>query len=395
MTNINLDTNTTATTQLKQARVVGFDIARTVAIFGMIIVNYSFVVVTIGESDTNFFSVIVGLLSGRAAATFVVLAGVGASLASARARLSNDKEQISNARTRLLKRALFLLIIGYLWFWSGIWSGDILHFYGVYLIFGALLLTMRDRFLWLTAVLVAIGGLIYFLTGDFLSNWNNNLSYTNYWNFAQVGFLKELFLNGLHPIFPWVALYIYGMWLGRRDFSKRRTLIYIALTALAVVFITELVGTLVAGKFPDINQLITSGYSWTSLFATFPVPPSLFYLLASAGTATLVIVASLLIGRAWGNLLPIKVLVSTGQLALTIYIAHVFIGLYPLLLVVEGFGISTAWRLPAAFIASVLFIAVALTFSYFWHKNYKRGPMEALMRLFSDRQWVRKQQPQK
>ncbi len=65
-----------ATTSSK--RIVGLDIARALAVLGMVIVNYK--VVMVSNATQGWLATTTGLLEGRAAATFVVLAGIGLSL---------------------------------------------------------------------------------------------------------------------------------------------------------------------------------------------------------------------------------------------------------------------------------------------------------------------------
>ena len=72
-----------------QPRVVGFDIARALAVFGMVAVNFK-VVMGAGSAGPDWLVGVVGLLEGRAAATFVVLAGVGISLMSSSSRMAGD-----------------------------------------------------------------------------------------------------------------------------------------------------------------------------------------------------------------------------------------------------------------------------------------------------------------
>jgi len=57
-------------------RIVGYDLARAIAIFGMVVVNFK-IVMGAGQNGPAWLVSSVGLLNGRAAATFVVLAGVG------------------------------------------------------------------------------------------------------------------------------------------------------------------------------------------------------------------------------------------------------------------------------------------------------------------------------
>ena len=74
-------------------------------------------------------------MEGRAAATFVVLAGIGLGLAG----LKGLDQTISVT----IKRALFLLVIGLLN--MTIFDADILHYYAFYFLFGVLLLPLGSR----------------------------------------------------------------------------------------------------------------------------------------------------------------------------------------------------------------------------------------------------------
>ena len=65
-------------------RIVGFDIARALAVFGMVVVNFKIVMVA-KQGNLTWLDSAVGLLDGRSAATFVVLAGAGISLRSQKA----------------------------------------------------------------------------------------------------------------------------------------------------------------------------------------------------------------------------------------------------------------------------------------------------------------------
>ena len=66
-------------------RIIGYDLARALAVFGMVVVNFKIVK---GAEDNGpaWLVSLVGLLSGRAAATFVVLAGIGISLLTQKPR---------------------------------------------------------------------------------------------------------------------------------------------------------------------------------------------------------------------------------------------------------------------------------------------------------------------
>ena len=57
------------------------------------------------------------------------------------------------------------------------------------------------------------------------------------------------------------------------------------------------------------------------------MPPMPLYILAGAGAASAIIAASVSIGIRFGSSLWIRPLVATGQLALTLYVGHVLIGM--------------------------------------------------------------------
>src|SRR4051794_24517828 len=90
-------TQGTATPAESAQRVVGFDVARALAILGMVVVHFSLVMAA-DRSGPGWLSVAVGFLDGRAAAVFVVLAGVGITLASRRAVSHTDPHVLARSR---------------------------------------------------------------------------------------------------------------------------------------------------------------------------------------------------------------------------------------------------------------------------------------------------------
>ena len=85
-------------------RIIGIDVARALAVIGMIVVNFKIV---IGENGLSWVKSFAGIFDGKAAATFVVLAGVGLALMTNSAIKNNDKSKLKIVRNRILKRALF------------------------------------------------------------------------------------------------------------------------------------------------------------------------------------------------------------------------------------------------------------------------------------------------
>jgi uncharacterized membrane protein YeiB len=100
-----------------------------------------------------------------------------------------------------------------------------------------------------------------------------------------------------------------------------------------------------------------------------------FYLAAGGGTAVLVILGSIWLGEHLSERVA-EPLISTGQLALTIYLAHVFVGMG----ILEATGRledqSLAWAVGTGLVFSVF----AILGSWAWHRRFARGPVEWLMR---------------
>src|SRR5262249_47600065 len=194
-------------------RIEGFDLARALAILGMVIVHFSFVMhdddLPPGPLDT-----IVELLDGRAAAVFVILAGIGVSLLSRRAVADPDPQALAETRRTLRRRGLVLLVVGFVNL--TIFTGDILRVYGISLFVAAELLTATNRRLLDTALSCEIVFLVLFLTIDYSSHWNwDTLEYRRLW--TPGGIVRNLFYDGFRSIFPWTGLLLFGMWLGRFD----------------------------------------------------------------------------------------------------------------------------------------------------------------------------------
>jgi uncharacterized membrane protein YeiB len=354
----------------RNGRIIGLDIARAFAIVGMVIVNFK---ITMGAESTGpqWLRSFTAVFDGRAAATFVVLAGIGASLGSRRQRESGSPYERRSARWTLTKRGGFLFVSG--WAFYPIWPADILHYYGVYLSVGAVFLFASNRTLLRLAASAIAASFLFTITFDPFANWNlDDYSYRGIT--TAEGFARNLFLDGFHPVLPWVAFYLFGMWLGRTDLRDpvwRRSL---AIRAAIVVALTEAAAWIVLGaKGSDLGDLDDESWRW--LFSVEPIPPLPLYLAAGAGTAVLVIIGSIWIGNRVSTLLT-EPLLSTGQLALTIYVAHVLVGMG----ILEAMGRLEDQTLGWAVWTSVLFSAAAILFSWLWRRRFARGPLEALMR---------------
>jgi hypothetical protein len=213
------------------SRIEGFDLARAPAFLGMVFVNFRVALAT-EEGSPRWLTWLDTRLDGRASATFVILAGVGLSLLSRRARETGDRAALAGVRRTLFRRAAFLFVVGLL-YWP-IWPADILHYYGVFLAVGAWLLNTPDqRLLGLAAVLILLFALLLVLGVDYNSGWDwRTLTYHGFW--TPRGFVRNLIFNGFHPVVPWLAFLVLGMWLERRDLMRPEVCKNLVLIGLVV-----------------------------------------------------------------------------------------------------------------------------------------------------------------
>ena len=161
-------------------RILGYDVARSLAMLGMIVVHFGLVMAA-DATRPAWSAMIMHLLDGRAAATFVVLAGVGLTLTvPPGGRRPTIPARSPRCGRRSSAAACFLLAMGFVNL--VIWPGDILRVYGVSLIVAAGLITASDRRLLVVAFGFILGFLILLLVVDYETNWDwSTLTYHGLW----------------------------------------------------------------------------------------------------------------------------------------------------------------------------------------------------------------------
>ena len=361
-----------ATSKAKD-RIIGYDFARSLAILGMILVNFKLV---LGASKTGSDVLVwsVGLLEGRAAATFVVLAGVGLSLLSRRSREQGSTQERTKTRRQIWKRALFLFVFGLLY--SPIWPPDILHFYGIYLAFGAMILYVPDRHLWRWAGGFTVIFAVMMIVFNYETGWDfDALEYLDFW--TPAGMIRHLFFNGFHPVFPWTAFLIAGMWLGRQDVRNSAVRQSILIRSGVILIMSEVASAILIRLFsPSMGTDIAE-----ALFTRNMMPPMPLYILSGGATAMIVIVLCIAFTERVKDAKWIQPFVAVGQLALTVYVAHVILGMG----IMEAMGwLNSDQTLVFAVTYSFVFYFAMVIFAHLWRQSFKRGPVEWLMRQLTD-----------
>jgi uncharacterized protein len=355
-------------------RIVGYDLARAGALFGMLLVNFS-VIMGVGSFAANWFDWFTEIIRGRPAATFVVLAGAGLSLMAKDTCRSKDRTEINGKRSSLLKRSLFLLVIGLFNFFISPIS-DILHFYAFYIALGACLLTFSNLGLWLvTAAAVTCRPLVFMIFG-FIKSWDLNPSASDgFWNLP--GIIGHIFFNGCFPLIPWMAFITVGMWLGRQDFSDRFLRKKILLAGVGAVAFSESLSR-VAMYLSSSSLLGPNPEKLLPFFRIVPWDPMPLFMISATGTALVVIALIMHLADRYGNSRWVLPFASVGQTTLSLYVAHIIVGSI-LMWILEEFDLAP--RLFSLW-ASLFFYLVALFFSQKWLNHFRKGPLEMLMRRF-------------
>ena len=216
-------------------RIIGIDVARALAVFGMILVNFKMVLGQQGDTLVKHFS---SLLDGKAAATFVVLAGIGIAFMTNSPVNKNDLNKIKTTKKRILKRAFFLFVVGLSYI--VIWPADILHFYGIYMLITLLLIQSKPKTIFYSAIAIVIMYPILVLFLDYELGWNfTTLEYTDFWTFS--GFFRNLFLNGFHPVIPWAAFMLVGLWFGKQNLTDTRFVKKAAWVSFIIFILVQLI----------------------------------------------------------------------------------------------------------------------------------------------------------
>ncbi len=348
-------------------RIEGLDFARSLAIVGMIVVNFK-IVMGASETGSQWLITIVNMLSGRAAAVFVILAGIGISLMTKKAFITMNEDLKREKQILLLKRAIFLFIIGLLY--SPIWPADILHYYGLYLMFASLFLYVEEKKMFIVIILAPIVFLVLAFIIPYEQGWNfETLDYVDFW--TVTGFLRHLFYNGFHPFFPWISFLFIGMMLGRKNLNDKNFRKKLLRFSLVLTLVTEVLSLILVSisNFYGLGDIVY-------LVETEPMPPFPLYVIAASATALVIIILSIEIVLKYPDHQVVRSLISTGQLALSLYIAHVIIGMGLLFVL----GCLEDQSLVFSLTYSLVFIGIAILFSTFWQKRYERGPIEFLMR---------------
>jgi uncharacterized protein len=357
----------TATTTVDRRRLPGPDVVRAAALIGVVVMNYHGYLILRGGSRgagtlDRFFDPWAGPLATRFAATFVLTAGVGVTLLTRRA--IGHPNLVRARRWTLVRRGLALYAFGLLF--DTIWPGTILPFYGAMFVVAAGLFTLRTR--WVIAVGTIAAG-----AGAGLAWWRLERQLDGQdtsWLFRPTGgsprtLLFDVFVNGTHPLLPWLAFFCAGIVVGRL-----LTTAWWRPAALAV-------GFTMFGLAELISSATRTGVRRdTVLASTDPYDRGLLYAMSALGTALVAFAGISWLADRFVDTMPIEVMRHAGAMTLTLYIAHTLV----FNLVVDWLEWIQPGGLGRALSFAAGYWAVAITAAWWWHTRRGIGPAEWLYR---------------
>jgi uncharacterized membrane protein YeiB len=366
-----------------KARVIGVDVARGVALFGMMAVHSfnSF-------RDSGSPSVATVIAGGRSAATFVFLAGVSlAFLSGGRAALQGNRRAVAVAGIAV--RGVLIGLIGLALGSLRAPVEVILPFYGLMFLLAIPLLWLSSWTLARIALAVAVLGPILLVATA-----GGGLPYAGATNdptlgtlvHDPIGLLVRLLITGAYPVVAYMVYLCAGLAVGRLDLSSQRvaTRLLAGGLALAVaardgsaILLYPLggLGRLVAvtapagDGVPVAQQLLwepSQGTSWWYLALPSPhanTPLDLFHTL---GSAMAVLGAVLLLTRLPAAARVLRPVAYVGSMTLTLYSAHLVV-LWSGLLGDE----------PVALY--LVMVLAATAFALVWRRRFGQGPLERLV----------------
>jgi uncharacterized protein len=322
-------------------RLAGIDAARALAFGGMLLAHFAS---STRSTDPGWLQALDNATDGRAAPLFCLLLGVGAGLLAAR----------GTSDGAFVRRGLVLFGLG-LAVWphvDGVFL--ILPHYGILLALFPLVRRLPTRwllpaagaaFLLPSAVVATVGDLGMRAGGQ-------PSTYAEVLDLPAV--LGGILWTGGYPIVGWAGFVLVGAWLVRLPLRRAGTQWALLAGSLAVAATQPLVdGPAFLDRSAHSNQT-----AW--------------YVLASA-TAVAMVAACLLLGdRA-------RVVVPLGQMALSAYLAHLFLGealVFPWLDRAEP-ALATQMAVATAVFAGLALAARA------WRAGHRRGPVETAVRALA------------
>lgn len=373
-------------------RLRGIDAARGLALLGMMATH----LLPTFESNPSLTPTWIGLtFSGRAAALFAVLAGVGLALATGKNRPLEGAE-LSAARRGVGLRALVIAAVGLTLGGLDVNVAIILVHYAVLFlcVLPFLGLGVKRLCAWAAGWILGSPVLAYLLRPWLLApepplRLGHNPAWEDLGTPSRL--LADLFLTGYYPVLQWLSYLLVGLAIGRLVLTKALvpalllvggTVVAVAAKSLGVAAMEDWGGRAALEKvlnspgYPlgSVLQVNLAGLpqegSWWWLASAAPHSGTPLDLLHTSAVAAAVIGACLLLGRLaeWVDLDLLLPLRGPGAMTLTLYAVHVW--------VVSSFYLKP---LPAGWTEDGMYFAhaaAAIAVGIVFARMSWRGPLE-------------------
>ncbi|MGW6652507.1 DUF418 domain-containing protein [Streptomyces rubiginosohelvolus] len=367
-------------------RMVGLDVARALAVFGMYIVHIG---PPLSATD-GVGSWVRYLADGHSSVLFATLAGFSLMLIAGRRKPKTGLAG-RQAKAHIAIRAAVLLVLGtaLAMEYGGV---IILAFYGVYFLLALPLVRLPAGTLALIAAgLALVTPQMAFALKALLSEsvQQSVNAYDPLKALSDVGVL-DLLLTGFYPALTWMPFVVAGMTLARLDLPAPA--VQWRLAALGAALTVAAYGTslLLAGKDalasmaeggkPSAGPKPASFGSGSfeaqgaasDLLTAGPHSGTTFDIIGSVGIAILVIVSTtVLMDR-----LPLlrrlaKPIIAVGAMSLTAYVGH--------FVVQSAVDMPTGESSQVSWLPVLTFILGAIVFAALWSRFFRRGPLESLL----------------
>lgn len=138
----------------------------------------------------------------------------------------------------------------------------------------------------------------------------------------------------------------------------------------------EVLVYLLRSSLGDGSSLDMTAEEVSFLFSTSIIPPLPQYILSASCSSVVVLLSCLYFSERFADSRLHKLLYQTGQLSLTLYVAHVILGMGTL----EALGRLNHQSIEFALFSALIFCSLGMMFSALWLSYFKSGPLEWLFR---------------
>jgi hypothetical protein len=376
-------------------RALGVDVARAVALIGMVSVH----VMPLENADGGM-SLPFAVFGGRAAALFAVLAGVSIAFVEKRSRGQLHGRTLYADRAALVVRGLLILVMGLMLGHLDTPLDTIIPYLGILFILAVPFYARSSRFLLIAAPIFAIVGPIlrHLLNGNIPEQVDPEADYTLITAAQQpVPFILDMLVTGFYPTLLWMTYLCVGMVIGRQVLTSRKVAWTFVSWGAALAIATWVLSKVLLGPAGGMQRLIEATPSltpaditdqltygpdsvmmpnttWWWLAAVSPYSHTPLNVLHDLGSVVAALGVILLVTHSGGKVF--SPFAAIGAMTLTLYSAHCIV--LTLEVLDSDEPMISLWIQVISF----------MVFAVLWRSAIGKGPLEAIVSDASE--WVRR-----